>query len=93
MKKLGARLAALAVLSMIAVGCGSTAEKIKLGMTEQEVIAVLGEPEFRVPADNSGRTRLPYYGVEGADINTSFTGGKVSDVRITQSPPEMEYPP
>ena len=93
MKKLGAGFAVLGVFLMIAVGCGPPSKDIKVGMTEQEVIAVLGEPEFRVPADNSGRTRLPYYGVEGEDINTSFTGGKVSDVRITQSPPEMEYPP
>ncbi|MCH7903205.1 MAG: hypothetical protein IH944_01405 [Armatimonadetes bacterium] len=93
MKKLGARLAALAVLLMIAVGCGSPAEKIEVGMTEQEVIAVLGEPRYRRPTYMTDEIRFLYYDVDGENINILFRYGTVTSVLIFPSAPEGFGPP
>ncbi|MCH7903204.1 MAG: outer membrane protein assembly factor BamE [Armatimonadetes bacterium] len=80
MKKLGAGLAVLGVLLMIAVGCGSPADKVKVGMTENQVIDVLGEPMGTVNTDSSGQNRLLYMDVEGEDIMVWFKDGKVTKV-------------
>ena len=80
MKKLGATIAALAVLLMIVVGCGSPAEKVKVGMTEYQVMDMLGEPMGTVNTDSSGQNRLLYMDVEGEDIMVWFKDGKVTKV-------------
>ena len=88
MRELGARLTVLSVFLMIAVGCGSTAEKIKLGMTEQEVIAVLGEPIHRVPSLYGEENTFTYHDVDDEDMKIWFMNGTVSRVHIVPSPPE-----
>ena len=88
MKKLGARLAVLGILLMIAVGCGSEDDvtEIRLSMTENEVIAVLGEPDYKAPSTNNEQGRFIYYGVDDQDITVLFMDGRVSKIWYRRSP-------
>ncbi|MCH7903202.1 MAG: hypothetical protein IH944_01390 [Armatimonadetes bacterium] len=98
MKKPGARLAVLGVFLMIAVGCSSSASDAKsaddvtIGMTEQEVIDVLGEPRWRVgPISgdtmldpySASQDRLVYFNVEDAPMLIIWMmDGKVTRVEV-----------
>ena len=98
MKKLGARLTVLSVFLMIAVGCTSSASDAKsaadvtVGMTEQEVIDVLGEPRWRVgPISgdtmldpySASQDRLVYFNVEDAPMLIIWLmDGKVTRVEV-----------
>ena len=88
MKKIGATLAVLGLLLMVAAGCGSPSSvdssvdsesasssnlqppysDVKAGMTEQQVIDILGEPMGRSSYD------LP----EGRETNLMYLNGKVT---------------
>ena len=98
MKKLGAGFAVLGVFLMIAVGCNSSASDAKsaadvtVGMTEQEVIDVLGEPRWRVgPISgdtmldpySASQDRLVYFNVEDAPMLIIWImDGKVTRVEV-----------
>ena len=62
-KKLGARIAGLSALLMIVVGCSSPPYGVDIGMTEQQVRDVLGEPTATSYDGGTGEDGLSYMGV------------------------------
>ena len=98
MRGLGARLTVLSVFLMFAVGWTSSASDAKsaddvtIGMTEQEVIDVLGEPRWRVgPISgdtmldpySASQDRLVYFNVEDAPMLIIWImDGKVTRVEV-----------
>ena len=108
MKKLGAGLAALGIVLIMAVGCGSSANdssssdggnstggaksniqatealvlQVQVGMTEQEVRELLGEPERKLPMKDPRHAGWMYTWGSGANDGTvvAFLDGKVGEL-------------
>lgn len=83
MKRLGARLAALGALLMIVVGCSSPPYGIDIGMTEQKVRDVLGEPAATSRHGGTGENGLVYMGIgDSTKMDIWFDdNGKVSRIQ------------
>ena len=90
MKKLGAGCAVFGVFLIIAVGCGSsessssgweavsTVPGIEIGMSQAEVIAVLGSDFEVIPRRSDNETALVYYPRQSNEIVIWLTDDKVT---------------
>lgn len=83
MKKHGARLVALGALLMMVVGCSSPPYGVDIGMTEQQVRDVLGEPTATSFDGGTGEDGLSYMGVEDSTMLKIWfdDNGKVSRIQ------------
>ena len=83
MKKSGARLVVLGVLLITVVSCSSPPNRVELGMTEQEVIDVLGEPTATSYDGGTGENGLNYMDIGDAEVLQIWFNddGKVSRIQ------------
>ena len=88
MGRLGERLVAICVVLLIVVGCGSPPPYgVEIGMTEDEVIEVLGKPWGTTWSTITDDSKFVYMDVEDAEIlDVFFEGGKVARVESREKP-------
>ena len=80
-QRLGAGIAALGVVLMFAVGCSSPPYGVEAGMTEEEVISVLGVPSGTTTYAVTGEKTLIYMDMEDTDIlDIVLVDGKVTKI-------------
>lgn len=100
MKYTGLKVGVFGMLLMIAVGCGSSTddanagetgggsvgniEQVELGMTEQQVVDLLGEEMGTSENSGTGENGLIYSSDDNKAIMIWFKDGKVSRVKISE---------
>lgn len=100
MKHSGLMLGVLGLVLMIAVGCNSSSDdetvggtgggnvgnigQVELGMTEQQVVDLLGEEMGTSEDSGTGENGLIYSSENNKPIMIWFKDGKVSRVKISE---------
>lgn len=85
-----ARIASLALLAILLTGCArdpnlGRMEKVKVGMTEAEVVSAIGEPDSKNELDDTVKADINWsYKSTKTDLWVQFFDGKVEETILVK---------